>query len=286
MNDEFLLDKRQVRRAFERAAAGYHKTAVLQQEVGRRMFERLQYIKHEPKIILDAGAGTGGSRRMLLQRYPAATVVELDIAHGMLDAARKFIPWWKRVLPLRAREFQVCGDIEKMPLKTGSVDMIWSNLALQWCNNLDVAFFEMRRSMATGGLLMFSTFGPDTLKELREAFNGLDGYTHVNRFIDMHDIGDALLRAGFADPVMDVEHFTLTYRDVMSLMRELKAIGAHNATIGRRRGLEGKDAWNRLTENYEKLRQDGRLPATYEVAYGHAWRLESKKKFFFNKSKG
>ena len=165
----------------------------------------------------------------------------------------------------------VCGDLEALPLQSGSVDMLWSSLALQWCNDLDATFSGMRRVLAPNGLLMFSTFGPDTLRELRHAFSQADGYSHVSRFQDMHDIGDALMRAGFADPVMDVEHFTLTYDTASGLMRDLKALGAHNATQGRRQGLAGKSAWKRMEAEYEKLRQDGKLPATYEVIYGHAW---------------
>jgi len=156
-------------------------------------------------------------------------------------------------------------------LATGSVQLLSSNLALQWCNHLPTAFAELRRVLAPGGLLMFTTFGPDTLRELRQAFAGLDGHTHVNRFVDMHDIGDELLYAGFAAPVMDMEFLTLTYPDLLQLLRELKAIGAHNVTSGRGRGLMGKQTWRAMQANYEQLRREGRLPATYEIIYGHAW---------------
>jgi malonyl-CoA O-methyltransferase len=154
--------------------------------------------------------------------------------------------------------------------------MVWSNLALQWVNDPPRTFAEMRRVLMPGGLLMFSTFGPDTLKELRQTFGTLDGHAHVNRFLDMHDIGDALMRAGFAAPVMDMEKVTLTYDDLAGLMRDLKALGAHNANQGRGRGLLGKSAWQRLQQQYEALRRDGKLPATYEVVYGHAWKGEKK----------
>ncbi|MEW5943054.1 MAG: malonyl-ACP O-methyltransferase BioC [Pseudomonadota bacterium] len=274
MNDEFLIDKRLVRRSFERAAATYDRAAVLQRTVGERMAERLQYIRYEPQVILDAGSGTGYASRLLHGRYGKAQVVSLDIARSMLKAARDAGPWWRKLWPVTGRDAYVCGDIERLPLRAGSVDMIWSNLALQWCNDLDAAFAGMHRVLAPNGLLMFSTFGPDTLKELRQAFAGVDGHTHVSRFLDMHDIGDALVRAGFATPVMDVEHFTLTYGDARSLMRDLKALGAHNATSGRQRGLFGKGVWHRLERNYEALRRDGKLPATYEVVYGHAWKPE------------
>jgi malonyl-CoA O-methyltransferase len=133
-------------------------------------------------------------------------------------------------------------------------------------------FVEMHRVLKVDGLLIFSTFGPDTLKELRGAFTGVDQHNHLNRFTDMHDIGDMLVHSGFAEPVMEMEYITLTYADVRGVLHDLKAIGAHNATAGRGRGLMGKNAWARLIENYERLRSNGRLPATFEVVYGHAWK--------------
>jgi malonyl-CoA O-methyltransferase len=152
------------------------------------------------------------------------------------------------------------------------MDMVWSNLAVQWCNDLPATFVELHRVMKTEGLLMFSTFGPDTLQELRIAFNGVDGYNHVNRFADMHDIGDMMVAAGFADPVMEMEKLTLTYNDVKAVMQDLRSIGAHNATAGRSAGMMGKARWAHIVRNYETLRRDGKLPATFEIIYGHAWK--------------
>jgi malonyl-CoA O-methyltransferase len=274
------IDKRLMRRAFERAAQSYDQAAVLQREVSQRMLERLDLVKLTPALILDAGSGTGAGSRMLARRYPDARVIGLDIAPAMLHVARQSDPWWKRSLPfLKGNVPQyVGGDLERLPLPAASVNLLWSNLALQWCDDLPAAFAEFQRVLAKGGLLMFSTFGPDTLRELKHAFAGLDGHTHVNRFLDMHDIGDQLAYAGFSAPVMDMEFITLTYPDLMGLLRELKAIGAHNVTSGRSRGLMGKHTWRAMLENYEKLRKDGRLPATYEVVYGHAWVNEKKPK--------
>lgn len=276
MTDPFVLDKSRVRHSFDRAAATYDQVAVLQREVCDRMAERLQYIKFEPQVILDAGSGTGYGSRQLRKHFANSRVIELDLAPGMLRASRSQQPAWKRLLPFVAAEERVCADIESLPLRAGSVGMIWSNLALQWCNDLEATFAGMNGVLESGGLLMFSTFGPDTLKELRQTFGKLDTHAHVNRFLDMHDIGDALMRAGFAAPVMDMETITLTYDDLAGLMRDLKALGAHNANQGRGRGLLGKGAWQRLQQNYEPLRRDGKLPATYEVVYGHAWKGEKK----------
>ncbi|MBI3222461.1 MAG: malonyl-ACP O-methyltransferase BioC [Nitrosomonadales bacterium] len=269
--NEYAIDKRQVRRAFSRAAAGYDSEAVLQREVCSRMLERLDYIKLRPGRILDAGSGPGWGTRQLACRYPDAQLLALDIAIGMLQAARGHSSWWQKLFG-GTKQLHLCGDIEALPLAANSVEMVWSNLALQWCNDLPATFVELHRVLKVDGLLMFSTFGPDTLKELRQAFHGVDSHNHLNRFADMHDIGDMLTHGGFAEPVMDMEYLTLTYDDVRGVMHDLKAIGAHNATAGRGQGLMGKQAWARLIDNYERLRRDGKLPATYEVVYGHAWK--------------
>lgn len=271
MNFEHTLDKKQLRTAFERAAASYDQAAVLQREISNRMLARLEYIKYQPDVILDAGSGTGYGSQQLAKRYPASRLIAMDIAWAMLSHARPNTTWWQRLLP-RQRTEHVCADIEQIPIKNDSIGMIWSNLALQWCNDLEHTFAEMHRILRTDGLLMFSTFGPDTLKELRQSFAQADAFSHVNRFIDMHDIGDLLVHNGFSTPVMDMEYITLTYSDVISVMRDLKAIGAHNVLLGRRQGLMGKDKWYKAIHAYEKLRRDGKLPATFEVVYGHAWK--------------
>ena len=269
--NEFLVDKRQIRRSFSRASKDYDAAAVLQREVCARMLERLEYLKLQPGRILDAGSGTGWGTRRLAQHFPAAQMVELDIAIGMLLAAQGRSGWWQKLFG-GTKQLQVCADVEALPLAANSLEMVWSNLALQWCNDLPATFAELHRVLNVDGLLMFSTFGPDTLKELRQAFGGVDRHNHLNRFSDMHDIGDMLVQGGFADPVMEMEYITLTYADVRGVLHDLKAIGAHNATAGRSRGLMGKKAWTRLIENYESLRKDGKLPATFEVIYGHAWK--------------
>ncbi len=269
--NEYVIDKKAMRQAFSRAASSYDATAVMQREVCTRMLERLDYIKMQPSMLLDAGSGTGWGGRQLAEKYPAATVISLDIAIGMLQSAQEKSGWWKKLFG-KNRQLPVCADVEALPLASNSMEMIWSNLAVQWCNDLPATLVELNRVLKPEGLLMFSTFGPDTLKELRQAFRGVDGHSHLNRFADMHDIGDMLMQSGFAEPVMDMEYLTLTYQDVKGVLQDLKDIGAHNTTAGRPQGLMGKAAWGRLLENYEKLRRDGKLPATYEVIYGHAWK--------------
>lgn len=266
MQDVYQIDKSRMRQSFHRAARQYDAAAILQRQVREEMLSRLDVVKLAPAVILDAGCGTGHGLRGLLQRFKQAEGIALDIAEGMLARTQTLFPWyrfWQRAPRL------VCGDIESMPLATASVDMVWSNLAVQWCNDLDQVLQEFRRVLKPNGLLMFATLGPDTLKELRAA-SGAD-HTHVSRFIDMHDIGDALTRAGFSAPVLDVMHYTLTYDTVESVMRDLKAIGAHNATAGRAKGLSGKGFLQQLRQGYEAFRRDGTLPATYEVVFVHAW---------------
>jgi malonyl-CoA O-methyltransferase len=262
--DAFELDSRRVRAAFDAAAESYDAVAVLQAEVRGRLLDRLDLFRIDPRRILDAGCGTGRAARALAERYRRAALLAVDLAPSMLRIARRRRPWLRRL-------DAVCANAAALPLAAGSVDLVFSNLMLQWCNDPDTVFGEFRRVLRPGGLVLFTSFGPDTLTELRQAWSTADGHTHVSRFIDMHDLGDALVRAGLAAPVMDVEHFTLTYPDVEKLMRELKAMGAHNATAGRQRGLTGRGRLAAVKAAYEPLRREGRLPATWEVVYGLAW---------------
>jgi malonyl-CoA O-methyltransferase len=274
--NEFEIDKRAMRHAFSKAAHAYDAAAVLQREVCIRLLEKLDYMTLRPQRVLDVGSGTGWGGRQLGERYASADIISLDIALGMLQASREPAGWWRKLFSKNRQRF-VCADAEALPLAAQSVDMAWSNLALQWCNDLPATFSGLHRVLRSDGMLIFSTFGPDTLKEIRTAFQGVDGYNHVNRFVDMHDIGDMLVAAGFADPVLEMEHITLTYSDVRAVMQDLRSIGAHNATAGRAQGMLGKAKWARIQQNYEALRRDGRLPATFEIVYGHAWKVPPKK---------
>lgn len=265
---EVTIDKRLLRRAFASVASRYDEAAVLQREVGARLVERLEYIHFQPEQILEVGSGTGYCTQLLHRKFPAARIHSLDIAEPMLCHARSKQGIWHR---LKRRNQYIVADAEALPLQDACMDMIFSNLTLQWVNNLEQTLREFARVLRPGGMLLFSTFGPDTLHELHQAWHEVDEYSHVNRFVDLHDIGDAMLRVRLAEPVMDAEHFTLTYPDVFGLMRDLKAIGAHNVTSARARGLMGKGRLHKLVHAYEQFRRDGVLPATYEVVYGHAW---------------
>jgi len=261
--DGYALDPWAVRRGFDQAAGTFDAAAVLHAEVRANLLARLDWTALTPSVVVDAGAGTGSGALALLRRYPKALVIALDIAPRMLQAAARRRFWLRRASP-------VCADAERLPLAAGGVDLILSNLMLQWCDP-DAVFAEFRRVLAPHGLLSFTTLGPDTLRELRSAWGAVDSRIHVHRFIDMHDIGDALVRAGFASPVLDVERYTLSYRDTRRLAADLKATGARNAAAGRPRGLTGRRRFADLQAAYEAFRQDGHLPATYEVVFGHAW---------------
>jgi malonyl-CoA O-methyltransferase len=260
----FRLDRAGVRASFDRASASYESAAGLQARVAAELLERLAVFAFEPRVVLDLGAGTGRVTRELKRRYRRALVIALDLAPGMLREARRHQQWWRRFE-------RVCGDALRLPLADASVDVVFSSLMLQWCEPLDTALAECRRVLKPDGFFAFSTFGPDTLHELRGAWASADGYNHVNHFVDVHEVGDALVRAGLMEPVLDVDRVEVGYPDALSLMRDLKAIGAHNVTAGRPRALVGRARLKRMQDAYEAFRRDDRLPATYEVIYGASW---------------
>ncbi|GAA5179790.1 methyltransferase domain-containing protein [Niveibacterium umoris] len=274
---DFSLDRRAIRARFGRSAAHADAAGFLAREVAQRMAERLAYIRHEPGRILDAGCGNGADFTLLGSRYPAAERIGVDFAHPLLRLARGERSFFKRLLG-SARNTDprlLCADVEALPLPRAAVQMVWSNLMLNWLADPMPAIREMHRVLEVGGMLMFSTLGPDTLKELRAAMPAGIG-ERVHRFIDMHDLGDCLVRAGFAEPVMDMETITLTYTDLDGLLKDLRHAGATNASAARPRALAGKAGWARARAAYDQMRVEGRLPATVEVIYGHAWKAAPK----------
>lgn len=259
------LDKRRIAATFAGAARRYEQHDAVQREVAMRVLEQLDYIKIAPQRVLDLGSGTGRCARALAARYRHAAVHQCDIALPMLSLARGRERRWF------SRQHFACADLEALPYRDGAFDLVFSNLALQWAADLGRAFAESRRVLAAGGVLIFTTLGPDTLRELRAAWAEASPAPRVNRFLDMHDIGDALVAQGFADPVMSTEYITVEYADALAVMRDLKGLGAANADLARTRGLTGRRTLAAVAAAYEQFRRDGRLPATYEVVFGHAF---------------
>ena len=267
--DLYILERNLVRRDFNTAAHRYEESAILQRNVSNRLDERLDLISIRPDRILDLGSGTGMSAKKLSKRYRGARVYQVDFAVNMLRLARQ------GSRRLFSRQAYLCADAESLPMAAGCMDMVFSSLMLQWCMAPGLVFSEACRVLSPGGLLIFSSLGPDTLYELRNSWKAVDDTIHVNAFIDMHDLGDALVHNGYTDPVMEMEYIKLNYEDVFGLMRDLKQLGAHNINQGRRRTLTGKSRLARMVAEYEKSRREGKLPATYEVIYGHAWKREA-----------
>ena len=261
---EFLLDTAHVQRNFARAAASYEQHDALQREVQQLLLERLTFYLKAPERIVDIGAGTGRGAALLKARYPKAQVLAIDPAVPMLQAARHHSTWRKPFL-------RVAGTATTLPLADHSVDILHSNLCFQWINDLAALFAECVRVLKPDGILVFSSLGPDTLQELRAAWAQVDELPHVSRFLDMHDVGDAVLAAGLRDPVLDVQRYSLTYSEPRKLLEELQGLGATNADHARSRGLTGKHRYQRMLAAYEAMRVDGRIPAMCEVVTAHAW---------------
>jgi malonyl-CoA O-methyltransferase len=260
------------RRAFERAAATYDSADALHREVGRRLVEHLDPIRVDPARVLDLGCGTGSQLDALRRRFPRAELVGVDFAGEMLARARARAPWWRRALGASSPRL-VCADLQCLPVAGSSAGLVFSNLAFQWCDP-QAAFAEAARVLVKEGLLLFSTLGPDTLRELRAAFAAA-GTPLPARFVDMHDLGDALVGAGFAQPVMEMELVTLEYSRLESLLEDLHAVGAMAPPASRGLGVRGR--WAEAARAYEARRRNGALPATYEIVYGHAWKGGARK---------
>jgi len=262
------LDRTAARRANARAARRGVLRNPLAEEIARRMLERLEYVKLAPRQMVDVGGDANG----LCARYPSATAVSVGLVPGGFGAEGG-MGWRARVRHLFAPRLPLMAvaDIGRLPLPPGSCDLVWSNLALARSDDPGAVLHEWSRVMATGGLLMFSSLGPDTLKELRAAFAD-DPQSHVHPFFDMHDLGDMLVAAGFAEPVMDMEVVTLTYPRFEALIADLRASGQVNSLAARRRGLTGRRVWERAQRAYATTAQEGRVPASFEIVYGHAWK--------------
>jgi malonyl-CoA O-methyltransferase len=248
-----------VRKTFNKASAQYNDNAFLQNEIASRLAEKLDVISIEPKTIVDLGSGTGFLSKKTAKIFPNSNLICVDFA--------------QQSLLTNPQKFKVCANAYELPFTSNSVDFIVSNLMMQWCTDLTMLLDECYRILKPEGLFLFTTFGPDTLKELKRSWSVVDNHAHVNDFTDMHDIGDQMLQSGFQNPIMEMEKLTLTYNKVVDLMYDLKAIGAQNVQ-NRSKSLTGKTKFNQMIKMYENYRENDKLPATYEVIYGHAWKKE------------
>ena len=266
--NEPLFDTCHLRHAFGRAAAGYEQAAALQREIEARLLDSLAFHTASPAVVLDAGCGPGRASAALQKHWPKADVLALDLALPMLRQARRNAGGWR---PFARRPRLVCGDVRALPLAGGSVDVVFSNLCLQWVDDLPATLAGLRHVLRPGGLLLFSTFGPDTLQELRAAFAQADATPHVSPFAAIAQVGDALMHAGFRDPVLDRDEIVSHYPDLPALMRELRALGATNALSARRHTLTGRARFAAAAAAYDRGRDDAGLPATWEVITALAW---------------
>jgi malonyl-CoA O-methyltransferase len=261
--------KTEICNSFNNHATEYEQAARIQYEIGERLIERLQYLKINPKFVLDVGSGTGQFTQRLKKIYPQAMVIGLDIAFSMLLQGKSKQRWWKK------KPILINGDMLSLPFSAGVFDLIFSNQVFHWATTLKSLMGELYRVLNKDGCLMFSTLGPDTFVELKKSWATVDGYAHTNEFADMHDVGDALLKEYFLDPVMDMEKLTVHYKNFGSLVRSLKAQGVRNINPTRNPGLTGKVNWRKFEKSMLTFQTpEGQFPLTYEVVYGHAWKGE------------
>ena len=256
-----LSDRNAVRQTFDRNADRYDDHAALEQEVCSRLLERLEFHRLAPQRIVDLGCGTGQTSAVLKARFRKAHVIGLDSSGMMLAKMRRRSSLLR---PLRA----VCADFSALPLAERSSELVFSNLALQWSNDPETLFSEIRRVLAPGGMLLFSSLGPGSLRELQASLTDGDETLGGREFADILDIGNALVAAGFQEPVMDAERITLNYPDIDALVNELEATGNALLMSGRQDLTEIR---GRLETDYQCFRTDGRYPVSYEIVYGTAF---------------
>ena len=251
----------EINRGFSKAAPQYESAAVVQREVADRLAERLAWLLIEPAVVLDLGCGTGLLSEALVGKYPDATLINIDAAFSMLCSNQA-----------TKRGHAVCADALALPLQTNSIDLIVSSLMIHWIDDQQAFWKEIKRILRPGGMIVFTASGPDTLHELQAAWASADPqYDHIHRFIDMHHIGDLLLKTGFSDPVMDKQEITLLYPSVKKLLHALKTAGVSNISENRRKGLLGKSRYKAFLAEFETFKtSENRYPATYEVIFGHA----------------
>jgi len=268
-----MINKEHKRKSFNRAAITYDSFSILQDTISDNLLDRLKGIKFNPLDILDLGCGTGKNGLNLRKQHKKSRIINYDFSENMLREARLkqklFILDKINLSPYS----YICADIEAIPLKENSLDLVWSSSTLQWCNELDLVFNQIKKVLKPGGLFIFSTFGPNTLNELREITENLFNEKKTSTFIDMNNIDNLLKHSGFSNPVLEVENFTMKYKEVGELFMDIKSIGATNGNVSKKKGLSGKSFTKKIIEQYETYRKNNLLPASYEVIYGHAWNI-------------
>lgn len=272
----YALCSQSVLRGFALAASSYDQADVVAQTSASELLDRLDVVLQKPQMILDAGAGCGRMLPALLKKYPGSRIIMLEPCEQLRE---KYKPGVLQRLRSRVQHRDECA--ESISIEDASVDLVVANQSLHWCD-LRAALEEFRRILKPGGLLCFATLGPDTLEQLRQSWmracgSGTPSENRVHRFLDMHDVGDELVRNGFSDTVMDMDYLNLSYQDSTALFTDLRACGARNARVDRPKHLTGKGLFQRYVDEIEKLRNpDGRIELSIEIIYGHAWVAESK----------
>ncbi len=263
-----VFDKAQVQASFSRFASTYQEHAFLQKEIGRRLIEKARMLKASPRVILDLGAGSGITNDMLFEAFPKAQVIALDLSYPMLERNQQSRGLWRHF----TKKIQfIQADMESLPLKPSCVDMVFSNCTLQWATDLESVFSHIKRVLKPEGTLFFSTFGPQTLKEMKTLWSQVDDFEHVHPFVDYDALGDALGNMGFLNPVMDLDTLNVTYTDFARCMGDLKNTGARNLHANRRRGLTPPSKIKQLKQRFEEVVQaKGVFSQTWEAIYGHA----------------
>ena len=255
---------RDVQRRFDRIAAAFDDADFIHRVTFDELLQRLSPVVIEPSHVLDLGCASGTGSKQLARRFQRSRVIGLDASFAMMQRART-----RRSLLRRPAVLQ--GDASRIPLMTGSIDLVFANMLLPWIDDYPACFAEISRVLRRDGVFAFATFGPDSLSEIREVWHAIDEDWHVNAYPDMHDIGDALVRAGLRDPVLDVDYLTVTYRDTGALYQDLTRAGARNCLRGRRRTLTGKDRFKAMDELLEARMANDVLSLRLELVYGHAW---------------
>lgn len=261
-------DYQKTLKKYSRAAKSYDNANYLQREISDRVINRLQFVKVQPQWVLDLGCGTGNSVKSLKDTYKEANVIGLDVAFSMVEQA-------KNKQDLQQAKKYICADAYLLPIASNSLDLVFSNFVLHWCDDLSLVFQELFRVLKPGGLLIFATVGPDSLKELKQSWKAIDNHSHVRDFLDMHDVGDKLMQARFYDPVIDMELVTLEYDNILSLLRDVQSWGSHNVTPEQKKGFTTPGQIKRLEKAYQQFQTNEHLPVTFEIIYGLAWKPDN-----------